>query len=139
MIKVKFSEIEEAFDFVSSGSPYTHNAYVSRDTGEIFWESERVESEADLPPDLGEPERYIYVPHRTELDLGKRLVLRFVNRELPDDYPEVEDYFHGDGAHERFRVLLARRGKEDAWDEYEREQTQAALREWGREEGIDFD
>lgn len=138
LLTLKYSDVEEAFDFVSFGTPYTHNAYISRATGEIFWESEFMDDEEELPEDLGDPDRYIYVPHKSELDLGKRLVLRFVAQELPDDYGEVEAIFSHEGAYSRYKALLERKGKLEAWYKYEGEEIRAALREWGKEEGIEL-
>lgn len=138
MLTIKYSDVEEAFDFVSSGTPYTHNAYISRSTGEIFWESELMDEEEQLPEDLGDPDRYVYVPHKNELDLGRRLVMRFVAQELPDDYGEVADMFSRAGAYSRYKALLGRRGKLEAWYKYEGEETRAALMEWGEEEGIEL-
>ncbi len=98
MPTVKLADLGAAFDFVSFGSPYENNAYISRATGEIFWESEYLDDdEQDLPADLGNLDDYIAVPHKTELGLGKRLVLRFVGREIPEDYEEVKNIFSREG------------------------------------------
>ena len=136
MLTVSYSDLEEAFDFVSSGTPYTHNAYIARATGEIFWQSELMDEEEVLPEDLADQDRYIYVPHKNELDLGKRLALRFVVKELPDDYREVEAMFSHEGAYSRYKALLQRKNKLEIWYKYEAEERRAALRKWGEEEGI---
>jgi hypothetical protein len=138
MPSVKFSDLQEAFEFVNFGSPYTHNAYISRTTGEIFWESEMMDGEEEPPKDLGEPEHYIEIPHKNELDLGKRLVFRFVSSDLEEDYDEVEDVFRHKGAYSRYKALLERRGKLEAWYQYEEEATASALREWSESEGIEL-
>ena len=36
---VEFNEIVLAFDFVSFGQPYEHQAYLNKETGKIYWES----------------------------------------------------------------------------------------------------
>jgi len=103
---VQLNELELAFDFVSSSAPFTHSAYISRTTGEIFWQSDLIDEEEELPDDLGHPEHYIEIPHKSDLDLGKRLVLRFVARRLPKEYENVEDIFRRKGAYSRYKALL---------------------------------
>ena len=54
-----------------------HQAYISLDTGAIYWvsESNPMEAEADVPDDLETSDRYIAVPHKNDLDLGTQLAL----------------------------------------------------------------
>ncbi len=79
MPSVKFSDLEFAFEFVGGDSPSMNEAFISRMTGKIFWNSEFLEmEEEELPDDLGDPKQYISVPHKNDLDLGRRLVMRFV-------------------------------------------------------------
>jgi hypothetical protein len=40
MVAVKYGDLSMAFDFVSFAAPMEHNAYVSLDTGEVYWKSE---------------------------------------------------------------------------------------------------
>lgn len=37
MVAVRFDDLSLAFDFVSGGAPMEHNAYLSIDTGRIYW------------------------------------------------------------------------------------------------------
>jgi hypothetical protein len=136
MPTVKLGDLEAALMFVSSGSPNENNAYISRATGEIFWESEDLGiDDQELPADLGNPDDYIAVPHKTELELGKRLILRFVDREIPDEYDEVENIFRHKGGYSRYKALLERKNKLEAWHKYEEDETKAALRDWSEDEG----
>lgn len=138
MPSVKLSDLMMAFEFVSSAAPFESSAYISRRTGEIYWVSDLIDEEEDLPEDLGDPEQYIEIPHKNELDLGRRLVLGFVRRSLPDSYDEVEDIFRSKGAYSRYKALLERTGKLEEWYRYEEVETDAALRQWSEEEGIDL-
>ena len=52
---MKFSDIEEAYFFVNSGHPYEHSAFVSRLTGETYWQSEASDLD-ELPEDVAEDE-----------------------------------------------------------------------------------
>ena len=138
MLPVKISELELAYDFVSSVEVFTHSAYISRKTGKIFWESDFTDEIEEHPEDLGDPEHYIAVPHKNELDLGKRLVMRFVASQLPQEYDNVEDTFRHKGAYSRFKAMLESKGVLDTWYEFEENETKAALKQWCEEEGIEL-
>jgi hypothetical protein len=126
----KFSEIELAVDFVSSGAPTEHAAYVCVATGQTYWHTEIGDNLEPLPDDIDEPRKYLAIPHKNELGLGKPLVLKFAARVLPDDYDEVADMFERRGAYGQFKELLERCGKLDAWYAFESESQSEALRNW---------
>ena len=48
---MKLDEIEDAFFFVSSASQFTNSAFLSKETGEIFYISGMGDSD-DLPEDM---------------------------------------------------------------------------------------
>ena len=121
-----------------SSSLSTNSAYISRKTGEIFWESDLIDKEEKVPEDLGDPEHYIEVPHKRELDLDKRLVLRFVARNLPQEYEDVEEIFGHKGAYSRYKALSESKGQLEAWYRYKDGETKAALRQWSAREGIEL-
>jgi hypothetical protein len=131
MVRVKYDDLSSAFDFVSSGAASKHCAYVSLDTGTIYLMSELdpVEEE-DLPDDLGTSDRYLEIPHKNDLDLGKRLALRFTEEHLAHRYANVEACFRQRGAYTRFKELLAAEQSLQKWYAFEAESTERALREW---------
>jgi hypothetical protein len=135
---VKFSELIDAFEFASFSGGFEHRAYVDRITGKIYCVSEDFESEEDLPEDLEESDRYLAVPDKNELDLGRRLVDRFIRERLPDDVEQVRDFFQRKGAYSRLKVLLADRGVLQQWYEFEQAETKAALQEWCEENEIEL-
>jgi hypothetical protein len=136
MPTVKLGDLEAAFMFVSAGTPFETNAYISRATGKIFWESEDLDDdEQERPADLGNPDGYIAIPRQTELELGQTLVLRFVSHEIPEEYEEVENIFRHKGAYSRYTALLERKNKLEAWHKYKDDETKAALRNWCEAEG----
>ncbi|WP_353817004.1 hypothetical protein [Mesorhizobium sp.] len=59
----------------------------------------------ELPDDVEDSERYIAIPDKRELDLGKPLVLTFARHHLPDDYDKVREIFSRAGAYARFKDL----------------------------------
>ena len=130
MVTVKYEDLSAAFDFVSFASPMEHHAYVSRDTGTIYWISEMNPLEEEVPEDLETSDRYIAIPHKNDLDLGSELALRFAAAELSDHYNTVEQFFRHRGAYARFKELLASDGNLDKWYAFEADSTERALRDW---------
>ena len=88
---VSFSDLHLAFEFVSSGRG-ENEAYLDRQSGKIYWHSEFGDNNEELPDDIDD-EKYIAIPDKRELDLGKPLVLDFAREFLPDDYDEVRQIF----------------------------------------------
>src|SRR5258708_5890139 len=105
---VSFSDLQLAFEFVSSGGMGENEAYLDRRSGKIYWHSEFGENDEELPDDIDD-EKYISIPDKRELDLGKPLVLDFAREFLPDDYDEVRHIFSRRGAYRRYKDLLVRR------------------------------
>jgi hypothetical protein len=58
---------------------------------------------------------FVFVPLKSELDLGRSLALRFVEKLLPDKRDTAYDYFRARGAYSRFKSLLELVGQLDAW------------------------
>jgi hypothetical protein len=133
----KFSDIEFAFDFVSSGAPSEHSAFLCVDTGVCHWHTELGDNEEPLPDDIMDAGKYVEIPHKNDLGLGKPLALNFARRALPDDFEEVAGIFQRRGAYGRLKSLLERRGKLAEWHEFENESQREALRGWCEANGID--
>ncbi len=136
MVAVQYEEILSAFEFVGSAAPMEHSAYLSLDTGKIYWTSELASVDEELPDDLDTSDRYLVVPHKTELDLGRGLAVRFAAQELPDSKERVMNIFRRKGAYGRFKQLLEDNGALEKWYKFEAEATEKALREWCAENGI---
>lgn len=136
MVAIPYDEISSAFEFVSSAAPAEHNAYISLDTGQIHWVSELASMDEELPEDLDTSDRYISVPHKNDLDLGRNLVLRFAAQEMSDSYERVRSIFQRKGAYARFKDLLETKGLLENWYRFEAEAHDKALREWCAENGI---
>ena len=105
MAAVKYEDLSAAFDFVSFAAPMEHHAYLSLDTGTIYWISELNPLDEEVPEDVETSDRYIPIPHKNDLDLGIDLALRF-------------------------KELLASEGSLDKWYAFEAESTERALRDW---------
>lgn len=138
VVAVKHSDLSAAFEFVGSGAPLENNAYLSLDTGEIHWTSELCRIDDKVPADLETSDRYIAIPHKNDLDLGRDLALRFTAEQLPDSYDLIEGFFRHRGAYARFKHLLQSEGVLAAWYTYEAEAAKTALREWCAENDIEI-
>jgi hypothetical protein len=136
-ISFDFDDLENAFLFVSMDPRYAHSAYLCKETGEIFYLSEMGDSD-EIPEDIDDPDKYIEIPHKNDLDLGKALVIEFTSIYLPEDLDKVYTIFRHKGAYSRYKDLLERRGILKDWYEFENEREKAAIRQWCRENNIEI-
>jgi len=136
---VAWSEISLAFEFLSSGEPGGQTVFLRRETGELFWHSEFVDELDDLPDDVEDREKYVALPDPRDLDLGKRLAIRFAGEHLEDHYDKIVEIFSRRGAYRRFKDLLEREGALERWYHYEEAAKEKALREWCAENGIEVE
>ena len=125
----EFKDILEAFEFVSFGSMYEHQAFLDTSTGKIYYHSEYGDDLDELPEDI-DNERFIEIPHKNELDLGKKLVLEFAYRYLPEEVGKIQAIFDRKGAYSKYKALLEQQGVLERWYEFESKEQEKALREW---------
>jgi hypothetical protein len=128
-----FNDIRDAFEFVGTGGFGVHQAFLCRRTGKIYWHSEFSDIDEfndELPDDIEDDEKYIAIPDKRELGLGKPLVLDFAREFLPRDFDEIQRIFDRKGAYRKFRALLQQRNAVDRWYEFEAKATERALRAW---------
>jgi hypothetical protein len=135
---VSLDDLLFSFEFVSSDPGYGHEAFLCKQSGKIYWHSELGDNFEELPEDLEEGDKYVRIPHKNDLDLGRPLVFKFVRQRLPEEYQEVRRYFSKRGAYSRFKDLLVRKGVLKEWYDFEAEAQKEALREWCEENSIDI-
>jgi len=139
MVAVKHDDLSMAFDFVSDAASMEHNAYVSLDTGKVYWTSDFNDAfDEEIPDDLEASDRYLAIPHKNELGLGRSLALQFVAQELPECYDQVEGFFRRQGAYARFKDLLERKGILELWYSFEADTVERALRQWCAANGLEI-
>jgi hypothetical protein len=133
---VSFQEILDAFEFVGFSGVGEHQAILDRRSGKIYWHSEFSDLDElnelndEMPDDVEDDEKYVAIPDKRELGLGKPLALDFAREFLPNDFDEVRYIFSKRGAYPKFRALLIRRSALDRWYDFESKATEQALREW---------
>ena len=130
MVTVKFSELLDALEFASFNGPIENRAFIDRETGAVYFISDEIEFDEEVPADIDESDRYLAVPHKNDLDLGRRLAISFVEQFLPNEYDTVVANFHKRGAYGKFKGLLDRHSVLEAWYKFETEATGQALKQW---------
>ena len=125
-MEISFDDIENAFMYVSSQPEYMNNAYLCKETGQIFYTSDMYDSD-ELPEDIDNPDKYITIPHQNDLELGKSLVFEFAEKYLPEDFDHINSFFRSKGAYSRYKDFLARKGFLDKWHKFEDERQNKAL------------
>ena len=134
---ILFDDIENAFLFVSMDQKFMHNAYLCKDSGQFFYTSELGDSD-ELPEDIDDTEKYISIPHKHDLELGRALVFDFTSEYIPEELDRIYAYFRSRGAYSRFKDFLNVKGLLDKWHTFEDERIRAALEEWCQENSIEI-
>jgi len=139
VMKMKFSEIEEAFEFVSFGEFVgDHSAVLDRAMGKVYWRSELGDFD-EVPDEVWESDACVAIPDKRDLDLGNRLVFRFVRSVVADEEGRVRGFFSGRGAYARYKDWLESNGLLQQWYDFEATETEKALREWCLENGVELE
>jgi len=99
-------------------------------SGKLYCHSELCDDLDILPDDIDDSEKFLPIPDKRELDLGKPLALDFARQFLPGDFDDVRQIFSRRGAYARFKNLLDRRGMLDQWHAFEAEAEESALKMW---------
>lgn len=126
---VKLADLLYAFEILNAGDAFDDQAYISLETGAICIVSKTMEIR-EGPEDIAESDKYLAIPGRRDLELGRKLVLSFVDQEAPDQSDVVYDIFSRKGAYAKFKQWLVAHRKLDAWYAFESRATEQALRDW---------
>ena len=116
---------------------YMHNAILCKESGQIFYTSEMGDSD-ELPEDIDDPEKYIEIPHKIDLDLGEALVVEFTSKYLSEELDKVYSIFRRKGAYSKYKDLLERKGALEDWYKYESKQQEVTLKDWCQRNNIEI-
>jgi len=141
-VKVDAEDLWAAYQIADQGMPGAQG-FVSSKTGKVYTllgDEGLIDEdpEAENPPDLETSDEYLSVPSKRELGLGRDLVFDFAEEFMPVDYDDVREIFSHAGAYRRFKDLVIRRKKLDAWGWYEEKRTYDALRAWCAKNGMEM-
>lgn len=132
----EYSDIELAFEFVSSAPHGTNRAVFDRATGRFLYASD-MSGENEIPDDIDE-DQCVEVPHKHDLDLGQRLVFQFVLQAIPGEEETVHRIFKRPGAYGRFKDFLEKRQLLQQWYDYSAAAQREAIEQWCKDNGIDI-
>jgi hypothetical protein len=132
-MNVDLDAFEFAMDLVSNFS-FDNEAYVDSENGKIYFSGDGVEEE--LPDDINENDKYLQIPTKQDLDLGRSLALKFTSLEMPDELDKVYSIFRSSGAYSRFKSLLEALDLTEKWYEFENKAVRHAVVEWCVEHSI---
>jgi hypothetical protein len=124
------NDLREAFEFVCAGGGGEHQAFLCKQSGKLYCRSELCDDMDILPDDIDDSEKFLPIPDKRELDLGKPLALDFARQFLPGDFDDVRQIFSRRGAYAKFKNLLDRRGMLNQWYAFEAEAEESALKMW---------
>ncbi|CAA6677049.1 MULTISPECIES: UPF0158 family protein [unclassified Lentimonas] len=135
--KTKIDELEWAFDLQPDPDfcDDTH-CYISKVTGELVYSAEAATGQPCPVEDIEEHPDYIHLPDKHDLDLGQRLVWRFVGIEIPGLEQKVRKIFSRRGAYRRWKDFLDRNYLLDKWHTFENESKREALVDWCKAHGV---
>ena len=136
-MKVSFDDIENAFYFINMQHMFGNTALLSKITGGIFYISELGDSD-ELPDDIEDSDIYIEIPHKNELNLGKKLIFEFISEHAPEKEERVSNIFRKKGAYSKYKDLLEEIGLLEKWYDFENSKQNEALKQWCLENGIDL-
>lgn len=126
-MKIDMDEFDFAMEFISCDL-FDNEAYIDTQSGAIYCSGEGVEE--PLPDDIYENEKYLAIPTKRDLELGKPLVLRFTELEMPDQLDNVYSMFRTRGAYSQFKYLLNTLDLTEKWYAFEKRATEQAIMEW---------
>ena len=132
---IKFSDIEDAFLFVSMSPMYTNHAILCKETGKIYYASEYGDDD-EIPEEIFEDDDCLEIPNKNDLDLGQHLVFEFVEENLPNNFDHVKYIFRKKGAYGRYKDFLEERGLLEKWYEFENQNRKKTLLGWCQENEI---
>jgi hypothetical protein len=133
---VTFREIRDAFSFVNLAEYGMNSAILCKDTGQIFYRSE-LGGIDEINDDL-DCDKFVRIPYKSDLGLGRELALEFAAEHLADEYQRVQRIFQSRGAYGRFKDLLEYKGLLQSWYDFKNRREEEVLRQWCADEEIEL-
>lgn len=136
LVLVNMVDLEAALDWSSAGDPFENQAFIDRLTGSLHFQSLHGDFGEELPEDIEDGTHYIAMPHRNDLDLGRKLVFEFASSKAPQLEAQLHSVFRQKGAYGKFKAILERAHLLEQWYEFEGAATKAALLRWAEDNGF---
>jgi hypothetical protein len=118
-MRVSLNDIQEAFEFAPQAAATSIRPFCasSRASSTIVPNSTTTWTYCRMT--IGDSEKFLPIPDKREVSLGKPLALDFARQFLPADFDNVRQFFNRRGAYARLKELLDRRGALDYWYDFE--------------------
>lgn len=136
-MKPNIEDIEQAIEFISADPSGDSVAFLSLETGKIYYRSDYIDEEIPLPSDINDQTKYLPLPYKRDLNLGVALVFNFVEERLPDKTSEVRMIFKKRGAYRRFSYWLDQHNLTEAWYRFRDETTKQTIIDWCKDNDVD--
>jgi len=127
----EYSEVESAVEFMSDELGGANLAIYDRVTDKVLYRSD-YSGVDEIPEDIDD-ERYVEIPNKRDLDLGRDLVFRFIEQAMPEDKDLVYGFFRHPGAYSNFKNLLSHRNQLEQWFDFENRAMREAIEQWCKE------
>jgi hypothetical protein len=134
MSTVQRDQLVLAVEHVTGGEAIGASAFIDHSTGAILFGG--ADLDVSLPVDVYEDERYIPVPTKKELGLGREMALSFSHQHAPHLLESVEHIFATAGAFGRFKHLMHEHGLLKDWYAYQEDRLSSAVQEWAEQHGL---
>ncbi len=121
-------DLHLAVEFVTGAGSYGVEAYIDLRSGAILYGGSGAEE--PLPKGIHNKKRYLRVPTRKELGLGRDDALAFTEQHTPQLMERAEYIFNAAGAFDRFKHLMREHGLLDAWYAYQDQRLWEELEAW---------
>jgi hypothetical protein len=136
-LKIKFRDIEDAYMMANTGGYGESTSLLDKASGIFYYESDNTDEK--IPEEIFASDDVVSLPDKNELDLGSRLVFRFIRATFPEGYDKVSEIFTRRGAYGRYKKWLIANNLLDKWYDYSNAAENAALREWCADNGIELE
>ena len=110
---IGINDLEMALDFNSSDPFSESDIYLDTESGQLYYISDFIDEKP--PADIYENKKYLQLPTKQDLDLGKPLALGFAQEHLSEQFDKVYSMFRLNGAYSRFKALLDIKGALALW------------------------
>ena len=121
------------------GSEPGAGAWLDRETGTLITYSGDGIFDDELPDDIDDNPRYVPLPTRRDLDLGRELALDFMREHSPDEWKWALDTLRRRGGWHRFKDHLEEIGLIKTWYDYQERRTNEALKAWCEKQGVEVE
>lgn len=137
-MKVKFRAVDDAYTVANAGK-YGDITILLDKAGGTFYSQPNNDEDVKIPAEIRDSVHVIPLPNKNDLDLGTKLVFRFIREVFPAGNDKVSEIFTRRGAYGRYKKWLMANNLLEKWVAYSTAAEEAALREWCADNGIELE